>query len=303
MFEALPRIGIALGPVQFWILAGAALIATAAGLQTAFRYLQRARILEDVPTARIRSAPQGYVELQGTSRLLDGPPVIAPLTRTRCTWWSYRVEERGRDRNNRWRTVKQATSEALFALEDDSGRCIVDPDGAEVFPMITRRWYGSGPTPAAPGASLGFAWGRYRYTEHRIHAGDPLYAIGEFRTRYFSDNRDPQRELGELLRAWKRDRAGLLERFDADRDGEIDLREWQAVRRAARAELASGRRQLDRHPGISVLAAPADGRPFLLGALPQSDLARQLRRRAIAGLATGCLGALAAAMLLAGRFG
>lgn len=295
----------ALGPVEFWIWIIVAALAAVTGLHAAFRHLRLARILEDVPTARIRSAPQGYVELQGIGRALDGPPIVAPLTRTSCTWWSYRVEERASGRKNRWRTVAQETSEELFALDDDTGRCIVDPDGAEVYPMVTRRWYGATatPSPHARRRARRFGRGRFRYTEKRMHAGDPLYGIGEFRTPRAPDHGTFDTDVAALLRSWKRDRARLAARFDANRDGHIDLVEWEAARHAARAEVRRQRRELDAAPRLSVLGAPRDGRPFLLGALPQPDLARRLRRRAAVALVAFALGTVSLALLLGTRLG
>ena len=292
-----------MGPVQFWVVTAMAGIFTATGFIAAFRSLARARILEDIPTSRVRSAPQGYVELQGFSRLLDGPPILAPLTQTRCTWWEYRIEKRSGDRERRWQTIDSAASDELFALEDESGRCIVDPEGAEVYPMITRRWHGDSARPAPPDPRRRFLRGRYRYTEKRMHDGDPLYAIGHFRTRYLSEQLDVDREVGDLLRRWKQDRASLLERFDTNRDGEIDLAEWQRVRAAARREIRAEHRELGARPGLSILSAPQDRRPFLLGALPQHDLSAKLRRRAIAGLVSFVVAGAGLAVLLTGRFG
>ena len=60
---------------------------------------------------------------------------------------------------------------------------------------------------------------------------------------------------------------------------------------------------METRPGLSILSIPQDGRPFLLGALPQPDLARKLRRRASAGIASFLVAGSALAVLLAGRFG
>ena len=36
------------------------------------------RLIEDMPTTRLRAAAQGYVELKGTARLFAGEPIVAP---------------------------------------------------------------------------------------------------------------------------------------------------------------------------------------------------------------------------------
>ena len=48
---------------EFWLFFSLAMLLSAAGFYFAFRYLTRARIIEDTPTARVRSAQQGYLEL------------------------------------------------------------------------------------------------------------------------------------------------------------------------------------------------------------------------------------------------
>lgn len=161
---------------EFWFWSLAALGFSALSFIKAFKGLHRSRLLEDTPTSLVRSASQGYVEFEGTSRRLDGEPVIAPLTGSACTWWSYTVEERktyrvNKTRHTHWQTINSGSSEALFELEDSSGRCIVDPEGAEVFPSATQSWRGSSAWPEKHGRGI---FGRYRYTERRMHVGDPL---------------------------------------------------------------------------------------------------------------------------------
>ena len=57
------------------------------------KHYKYARLIENVPTAKIRSASQGYVELIGTTKLMDGPPIISPVSGTRCVWFRYTIEE------------------------------------------------------------------------------------------------------------------------------------------------------------------------------------------------------------------
>ncbi len=75
-----------------WLFIAASLgLCAWAGWQFVHR-LARARLLGDVPTSRIRSAAQGFVELYGV--LEEGPegPLQAPLTGKPCLWWRYRIE-------------------------------------------------------------------------------------------------------------------------------------------------------------------------------------------------------------------
>lgn len=278
-------------PAEYWFAVAALAAAGAFGFVRGFRWWRWARLIEDTPTSRVRSAAQGYVELVGTGRSMPGAPVVAPLSRRPCTWWRYTVERRTRDSKGRakWRVVSRGSSDALFLLEDGTGRCIVDPDGAEVLPQATDTWYGSTPLPeAGPPRHRGFrGFGNdYRYRESRMHDGDALYAIGWFRTEGNVQPGSLDDDVAALLREWKRDQAALLERFDADRDGVLTLVEWEAARRAAHLQVVEQRRREAAQPGVHVLARPQDpDRPFLLAAGDAERLARRYRLQASGGLA------------------
>lgn len=253
---------------------------TVAGFIGAFYYFLRKRIIEDTPTARIRSAAQGYVELTGIGKLMDGPPIISPLTGTQCTWYSYRIEERRRSgRRTRWVTVDKGTSDELFILEDETGTCVIDPEGAGITPAAKDIWYGSTPRPASGpgGGRRWFSGRRYRYTEQRLHPGEPLYAIGLFETvggagGHFNVDGD----VRELLREWKRGSERLLEKFDRNRDGEIDVQEWEAVRQQAYREVMVRHAERKTAEPMNLMTATHDRRrPYILSAVPQDDLVRR----------------------------
>src|SRR5204863_292615 len=114
-----------------------AVAAGAAALLALFRFLvrvRRDRLVADTPTARIRSAAQGYVKLTGRALPAGPAPTAAPLTSRPCVWWSYEIEQEQKDSrgNSRWRTIENGTSVELFALvDDDDARCLVGPVSAE----------------------------------------------------------------------------------------------------------------------------------------------------------------------------
>ena len=277
-------------PVEYWLFLAAVAATGAWGFVRGFRWWHWARLIEDTPTSRVRSAAQGYVELTGTGRRMPGAPVIAPLSKLPCTWWRYTVERRVRDSRNRlrWRVVSHRVSDSLFCLEDETGRCIIDPEGADVLPAATDKWYGATPLPVAgPPMHRGFrGFGSdYRYRESRMHDGDPLYAIGWFRTEGNVQPGAAEEEVGALLRQWKRDQATLLGRFDADGDGTLSMLEWEQARAAAHQRVMAERRRQAAEPGIHILERPRDGRPLLLAAGDAQRLARRYRWHAVAGLA------------------
>ncbi len=285
---------------EFWFVTVIALLlATAAGWG-ALRFLARKRVIEDMPTALIRSAPQGYIELQGMADLMDGDEIFAPLSTRRCVWFSYKVEKReersrGNGRGgNSWSTIEQGRSEDLFYLVDTTGRCAVDPEGAAVTAGHNNVWYGTSRIPGRYHESDGVWWARamgavgkpYRYTERRIEPGDALYAIGNFTTHGGAAARfDVDGAVGDKLREWKRDSAFMLRHFDADGDGQIDLDEWQAARDKATAEIMAEQEHAVAPPPVDVLARTGDRRrPFVIHAGTEDEIIRRCTRYA-AGLA------------------
>ncbi|MEA3274212.1 MAG: hypothetical protein U9Q81_02735 [Pseudomonadota bacterium] len=83
MIEALRGAAVGAETIEFWlvsaVLAGLAVFALRKGLG-GFWHM---RTMVDTPTAKIRSAPQGYVELAGRA-LPYRVNLTAPLTRLSC---------------------------------------------------------------------------------------------------------------------------------------------------------------------------------------------------------------------------
>jgi hypothetical protein len=295
---------------------GAALATAAAWY--AWRGLHKARVIEDLPTSKARSAHQGYVELEGIGRALDDTPLAAPISRLPCLWYRYRVEEEvthqehGRQHRH-WRTVDAGESDATFLLEDDTGRVVVDPAGAEVSTRAPDTWQ-SGAAGAsilgAPAFVTGFVarrgHGRYRFREWRIAPGEKLYALGLLRNLGAHANAPAlAAELRERLREWKRDQPALLARFDLDKNGRLDEKEWMLARAQARREIERARAAPPpATEGLNLLGATRDpDRPFLISCVPQTELTRRYRRRA-ALAAAGFLALGAATVWVYGvRFG
>lgn len=252
-----------------------------------FRNLSRARLLEDTPTSKIRSAAQGFVELYGT---VQGEPEAmqkAPLTGTPCAWWRFKIEERTGSGNKReWRTVESEVSGASFLFADGTGTCMIDPRGADVKPQTKQVWKGNQRHPLRVDtlSFIGsFFAGEYRYTEERLHAGEPLYALGHFSSHGAArEGFHEAQEVGSVVREWKQDYPALLRRFDYDRNGELDEQEWTRMRQEAGWEaqkrFKSRLRQGDQHR----LADPGQ-LPFVLSSMGEDELAKHYRWHALAG--------------------
>jgi hypothetical protein len=283
----------ALDPGKAAALIAACAAAAAWGAFRAWRDLQVLRVIEDMPTARAGSAPQGYVELEGHAQLMDGPPIIAPASGSPCVWYRYVVEDRvdgWSGQNHRgWKVSHRGASNDLFWIEDNTGRVAIDPEGAQVTAELREVWYGgsvhrfrgthanlrSQVSTQALGATR-------RYTEERIPIGAPVYALGLLKNigNHMRQPTDAESER-EVLVEWKRDQPALQKRFDLNGDGVIDEKEWLTARAAARRE-ARNRRETEAaasNDPINLLRATGDRRrPFVLSSLGETTLRRRLLR-------------------------
>jgi hypothetical protein len=287
------------GKFWFWTLSLSGLSVVA--LYFAFRNLARARIIEDTPTSRIRSAHQGYVELEGEAAVMRGEPILSPLTHTPCCWFRYKIE---RQRDKGWDTVRSGASDGLFLIKDNTGACIIDPEGAEISGRQKNIWYGNSANPTVKPQSnnpasgrlaflgLGTSFniqlgGRYRYTEEAIYPGDRLYAIGLFTSFGESDRLSMRDELIKArLSQWKADHGELLKRFDRDGNGEIDLTEWEVARRTAIREVTQQQLREDRQSLHTLSRTNSRRRPFLISAQAEFNLVKRYRYFSI-GAITG----------------
>jgi len=254
-----------------------------------WRNLHRARIIEDTPTAKVRSAPQGYVELEGRARLLPEQPTVAPLTGTPCVWFRFKIEEErrgGHSGGSDWASLESGESETVFVFFDDTGDCLIDPRGADVTPGVKKIWYGSTRWPGGAqrrGLFGGLIGKRYRYTEERIDAG-PVYVLGWFDTVRSTDA-SVSEEVATLLRDWKQDQDGLKQRFDRNRDGVIDESEWTVVRQHAHREVLQDRAVRSSQDEVHCVRASGHDRyPYLISAKPQFLLTGRYRRHAVFSL-------------------
>lgn len=268
----------------------------------AVRRMVQARYLLDTPTSKIRSAAQGYVELYGVLQEHKAS-LQARLTGKPCLWWRFKVEEySSSDKRSAWRVVKSGSSEACFLLSDGTGECLVDPRGAEIRPATKEVWQ-SDQAPLTMGGGGLFDWfssgKQYRYTEERLHAGEPLYAIGDFHTRGGGQQGlDLSAAQGAVIREWKGDYGQLLERFDSDGNQQLDESEWNRVRLAAQLEAEDRHRVQSLQPVQHQMGKPSQAQPFILSSHGEDQLARQFHWQALAGAVVCLLGALALTWLL-----
>jgi hypothetical protein len=153
-----------------------------------FRSLRLQRIIEDTPTAKIRSLAMGLVELQGTLR--PRSRAITPFSSRDCVWWevelqTLRQSNRG---GRRWGTVYREQSGHPFYLDDGTGTALIYPQNAQVNAgeVVMEETHGLGvPEPytsfmESRNLGLRHLWsvGPMRFRERRLEEGRAVYVLG-----------------------------------------------------------------------------------------------------------------------------
>ena len=293
-----------LGQGQFGLLLLVLAVFTGVGFFLWKKSFQHARIMEDMPRSKIRSAAQRPPDrkcLHLHSRELDEAP-----------WWDYKIEKREQTRSSKgqdstsWATVEKDTSVGFFHLRDETGEILVNPVGADVTPSLQRVWYGdarhpNGDSTSRFGASL---TGRYRYTERIMRPGELIYALGHFETwSNVPGAKERSKKRAEILAGWKSDADELVRRFDADGDGRVDGDEWEKAREAAQALVEEQVTEAAMKPDVDVLMKPEEDHPFILSTKSQDELTKVYRWKALGGLVLFLAGLAAVGVTLNARFG
>jgi hypothetical protein len=96
-----------------------------------FRLLERRRLILNTPFSKIRSASLGLIEVSG---LAAGPYTLpAPITAMPCYYYRtlvWQMKQEGKSKE--WVKVVDESLHLPFYIDDNTGRMLVNPQGAEV---------------------------------------------------------------------------------------------------------------------------------------------------------------------------
>lgn len=260
---------------EYWLFSSINGILACVFFFSVYHFLRQCRLMEDTPTAKIRSASQGFVELEGIQKPLN--PLHAPLTGRACTWYKYKLQKSVRQgKKTSWVTLSEGESTEPFLLDDDTGLCVVHPEGADINPSYSHQWYGKSEIPTKESFDKQTLMGKFCYSEEILEPETHLYALGMFRT---INNVDRLPNVGDVVHHWKRDFARFLERFDANGDGKIDADEHKAAVKAAEEEIARMHQEGEEYDTINILSKEGlDKRHhFILSAQDQDEIIEERR--------------------------
>ncbi len=147
----------------------------------------------------------------------------------------------------------------MFHLVDDTGVCVIDPEGAHVIAESDQTWYGRTTADRLNPPELGklinkLAFGDYRFNEKLIRPATAIHALGLFCTlRHTPSTAYIDKQIKALLRQWKLQPHRYLSQFDIDGNGKIRKREWRAIQHKARQQVVCS---IEQHQAQNLLSDP-----------------------------------------------
>jgi hypothetical protein len=98
-----------------------------------FIFFRKKRLIENIPTSKIRSIAMGLVEIFGQVIPIKERILKSPFTDKECVYYQFTIEEyRSSGKNSQWVTIKKGEQRDLFYLKDDTGTVMIDPTGATI---------------------------------------------------------------------------------------------------------------------------------------------------------------------------
>ena len=175
------------GSPFFWAIIGmgAGIVVFVIGLRS---FLLK-RMIENIPTSKVRSIAMGLVEVYGSAVPIKA--MKSPFSRKDCVYYKYKIEEQRSDgKRTYWATLRKEEKSVPFLLKDDTGSVMVDCAGANMeisVDSIFESGIGHDPPKQvldflnaqriAHDSFLGFNK-HMKYTEWFISPGDKLYVLG-----------------------------------------------------------------------------------------------------------------------------
>lgn len=228
-----------------------------------FRILRKKWLIDNTPTSKVRSVAMGMAEVKG--KAAQRGMLKSRLCMTECAFFKFLIERQVKDSKGRthWEVVEQGASSNYFYVEDETGKLLVDPLDVEDI---------MDPDYCVTDTKGGKVM---RYTEWYIQPGDNIYIFGT--VRKFNDNINDRKErLAQKLRELKANKGKLMQ-FDADKDGQISVEEWDKAVKAAEEELLKEELSPKGSPEDDIVIAKGDmEKTFIISDKSENDISKRL---------------------------
>jgi len=102
-------------------------------LYKGFFWLKQKRLIENIPTSKIRSIAMGLVEIAGEVVPAYKVLLKSPLSQKNCVYYTYSIQElRSTGKSSHWVTVRHGSESQVFFLKDSTGQVLVDAKEANL---------------------------------------------------------------------------------------------------------------------------------------------------------------------------
>ena len=150
------------------------------------------RLIENIPTSKIRSIAMGLVEIFGVVVSPKNNLLKSPFSNKDCVYYKYKVEElQSSGKATYWTTIRKGWDFHFFYLKDNTGMVLIDPRDAKIDIPVDNVFDSTlGKDPpyevkqflhkeniAFEGSLFGINK-TMKFTEYFIAPGDKLYIIG-----------------------------------------------------------------------------------------------------------------------------
>jgi hypothetical protein len=186
-----------------------------------FKWFSKKRLIENMPTSKIRSLAMGLVEIKGAVVPIE--LLESPINKKKCVYYRFKVERertyKDKEGNTRteWVTIDQAKKDTRFYLKDDTAQVLVEPKDANVniktdFHNVEYR--GGALTGTILSFVSGRPWagskdkyggGKLRFTEWYIEPKDSLYILGTAGDNPYFEETKAQRNEQDIMIQKKKD--------------------------------------------------------------------------------------------------
>ena len=99
-----------------------------------FQWFREKRLLEDLPTSKIRSIAMGLVEVSGKAVPCEQSMMLrGPFTNKACVHYKCAVERliKNNNKSDEWELLKKEEKGDYFYLQDATGKVLIDAKGAK----------------------------------------------------------------------------------------------------------------------------------------------------------------------------
>lgn len=241
------------------------LILTFMGFRGFSHHFMLYRTIQNTPTVKLVSAPQGFVEITG--QVIESPAglQVCPASNTKCAWWRYYKYElihKDHKGNEDWQRVEEASSYHPIYVDDGTATCHIAPIEATMYITRTSKW------------EIAKQGKHYRYHEEFIFPAEKIYLLGSLETRNLTEQpKSPE----DIISEWQLDPPEFYNRFDQNKDCHLASDEWQAIKSAAQLAATASQQDTIEHK----IVKPLGKWPFIISTESETQLIRTVKLQAL----------------------